>query len=230
MFSKLFSNSIWQLVVQSDVVSKIVLLILFFLSIICWSIFIYKLILFRIKRRQLLKAIRSINMVENFSGLLSVVSDLKGTLPGYFLAKNISFLRSIVTVDPDTQKADMEPLKWDLFMQHVDQSIEDIIYNEQSYLSVLSTSAAASPLIGLFGTVWGLVHAFVRISQKHSADIATVAPGIAEALITTLGGLAVAIPALVMFNYCSSKVREIDKLFVTLSDKLIIKIQKFSVK
>jgi len=230
MFGTFFSNSIWQLVVQADTVSKLVLLVLLFASIVCWSIFFFKFILFRIKRRQIIRALESIKRAESFNGLLSVASEQKSTLPGYFLVKNLSFLKSIITIDTETQRVDMDPLKWDLFLQHIDQSIEDIIYNEQSYLSVLSTSAAASPLIGLFGTVWGLVHAFVRISQKHSADIATVAPGIAEALITTLAGLAVAVPSLIMFNYCSTKVREIDRLFAMLSDQLIIKIQKFVIK
>ena len=72
---------------------------------------------------------------------------------------------------------------------------------------MLSVSAAVSPLLGLFGTVWGLVHAFVRIGELQTADIATVAPGIAEALITTLAGLMVAIPALVMYHYVANKIR-----------------------
>jgi biopolymer transport protein TolQ len=230
MFSRFFSNSIWQLVTQSDVVSKLVLFTLFITSIICWSIFIYKIILFKIKRRQILQALQYVNRIENFNGLFSVIKDLEGTLPGYFIKKNIAFLRSIITIDSSTQKVEIESVKWDLFLQHIDQSIEEIIYNEQSYLSFLSTSAVVSPLLGLFGTVWGLVQAFISISQKRSADIAAVAPGIAEALITTLAGLAVAVPALVMFNYCSSKVREIDQLFTVLSDKLVIKIQKYAIK
>ena len=97
-------------------------------------------------------------------------------------------------------------------------------------LSILSTSAAVSPLLGLFGTVWGLIHAFIRISERQSADIATVAPGIAEALITTLTGLAVAVPSLIMFNYCRSQVGKIEQMFLTLSDNFIVKIQKFVIK
>ena len=78
---------------------------------------------------------------------------------------------------------------------------------EESYLPFLFTSASVSPLLGLFGTVWGLVHAFIRISEKQSADITTVAPGIAEALITTLAGLLVAVPALVMYHYLIAQIR-----------------------
>jgi len=88
---------------------------------------------------------------------------------------------------------------------------------EESYLWILSTSAAAATLLGLFGTVWGLIHAFLRISQKQSADIVTVAPGIAEALMTTLVGLIVAIPALILFNYLSVQVRRMEGYYMEIA-------------
>jgi len=80
--------------------------------------------------------------------------------------------------------------------------------------------------LGLFGTVWGLVHAFIRISEKQSADITTVAPGIAEALITTLAGLLVAIPALVMYHYLMSEIRTIERQLFILADKFSFIVQK----
>jgi biopolymer transport protein TolQ len=85
-------------------------------------------------------------------------------------------------------------------------------------LPLLSTAAAASPLLGLFGTVWGLIHAFMAIAEHHSADIAAVAPGIAEALIATLGGLVVAIPALAMYVYLHGRVKLLEQEVVELSD------------
>jgi biopolymer transport protein TolQ len=94
-----------------------------------------------------------------------------------------------------------------------------LLHNEE-YLAVLSSSAAVAPLLGLFGTVWGLIHAFIRISETQVADIATIAPGIAEALITTLAGLLVAIPALVMFNYLHTKTRALEQQLITLADRI----------
>ena len=76
-----------------------------------------------------------------------------------------------------------------------------MILHDEAYVPILSSCAAVAPLLGLFGTVWGLIHAFLQISQTQVADLATVAPGISEALITTLAGLMVAIPALIMYNY-----------------------------
>lgn len=69
--------------------------------------------------------------------------------------------------------------------------------------SVFGIAAVVSPLLGLLGTIWGIMHVFLNLG--NSADLAAIAPGIAEALITTLAGLFVAIPALVfyhVFNYC----------------------------
>jgi len=230
MFKIFLGNSIWNLVSQADIISKIVLLILLFISILCWTVFLYKLILFSIKKRQVKSVVRALSKATNFNELVGVAATYKDTLPGYFLSKNLTFLKNMLIMDHDSGKAEIKQREWELFQHHMDQNIEEIVYHEQSYLAILSTSAAAAPLLGLFGTVWGLVHAFVRISEKQSADIATVAPGIAEALITTLAGLAVAIPALVMFNYCTSQVRKIDQLFTMLTDKLVLKIQKHVIK
>ena len=91
----------------------------------------------------------------------------------------------------------------------------------ETYLPILGTSAAASPLVGLFGTVWGLIHAFVNISQEKSADIAVVAPGIAEALTTTLAGLIVAIPAMIAFNYFSNELRKQEQQLSHLTDRYL---------
>ena len=99
----------------------------------------------------------------------------------------------------------------------INQSIDELMLEGETYLPVLSTSGAVATLVGLFGTVWGLIHAFINISQEKSADISVVAPGIAEALITTLAGLIVAIPALIAFYYLSNELRKIEQQLCHLS-------------
>jgi biopolymer transport protein TolQ len=71
----------------------------------------------------------------------------------------------------------------------------------------LATTGNTTPFIGLFGTVWGIMNSFHSIGQKGSANLAVVAPGISEALVTTAAGLAAAIPAVIAFNYFMNKVR-----------------------
>ena len=77
----------------------------------------------------------------------------------------------------------------------------------ERYLIILSTTVTIAPFLGLMGTVWGIMQAFWDMSAMRSANLTVVAPGIAEALITTIAGLSAAIPAVVFFN---SFVRKID--------------------
>jgi hypothetical protein len=75
------------------------------------------------------------------------------------------------------------------------------------YLPFLATTASATPFIGLFGTVWGIMSAFHGIGAQGSASLAVVAPGISEALVATAAGLAAAIPAVIGYNYFVNRVR-----------------------
>jgi biopolymer transport protein TolQ len=74
-------------------------------------------------------------------------------------------------------------------------------------LGFLATTASATPFIGLFGTVWGIMDAFHGIGMTGSANLGAVAPGIAEALITTAAGLAVAIPGVIAYNYFLNRIK-----------------------
>lgn len=76
-------------------------------------------------------------------------------------------------------------------------------------LSTLASIGSVSPYIGLFGTVWGIMNAFIGLSQAQQASLATVAPGIAEALIATAMGLFAAIPAVLAYNHFTAKAAEI---------------------
>ena len=80
----------------------------------------------------------------------------------------------------------------------------------ERYLSFLATTGSTTPFIGLFGTVWGIMDAFRGIGASGSASLAVVAPGIAEALITTAVGLAAAIPAVIAYNYYVGRIRQVE--------------------
>jgi biopolymer transport protein TolQ len=219
MKDMLLGNSLWTLVKQSDVVTKIVLLILLFMSIFCWAIFFYKIIMFRIKRRQLLEALPSLKRVTSIEGLITVANRFANTLPGYVVSKSLIEFKHVMQGDDGIKNIVTQDSR-EQIAGAVDQVVLDLVATEESYLPFLSVSAAISPLLGLFGTIWGLVDSFVKIGQMQSADIATVAPGIAEALITTLAGLMVAIPALVMYHYCINQVRWIERQLYVCADQI----------
>jgi len=77
-------------------------------------------------------------------------------------------------------------------------------------LTFLATTGSATPFIGLFGTVWGIMASFKEIGIRGSASLAVVAPGISEALVATAAGLAVAIPAVIFYNYYSNQIEYIE--------------------
>ncbi|OWQ92156.1 protein TolQ [Roseateles aquatilis] len=83
----------------------------------------------------------------------------------------------------------------------------------ESHLSFLASVGSVSPYVGLFGTIWGIMHAFVGLSNLTQVTLATVAPGIAEALVATAIGLFAAIPAVLAFNRFA---RQIDRNAITL--------------
>jgi biopolymer transport protein TolQ len=77
----------------------------------------------------------------------------------------------------------------------------------ESLVPFLATVGSTSPFIGLFGTVVGIMASFQEIGLRGSASLATVAPGIAEALVATAAGLVAAIPAVIAYNYFSNRIR-----------------------
>ena len=83
----------------------------------------------------------------------------------------------------------------------------------ESHLSFLASVGSVSPYVGLFGTVWGIMHAFIGLSNLQQVTLATVAPGIAEALVATAIGLFAAIPAVVAYNRIA---RDIDRIAIQL--------------
>ena len=194
-----------------------ILLILLLMSVACWTVFFYKLILLRVKNRQMKKGLAQVQGAKKLHDLEQVESALSKTLPGYILDENVSFARALIGSSPH-----ISPNQWEQVQYHVEHTVDSVMHHEESYLAVLSTSADVAPLLGLFGTVWGLVHAFIAISEQQSADIAAVAPGIAEALMTTLVGLVVAIPALAMFNYLNTQIRTLEHDVVKFSNALSV--------
>jgi biopolymer transport protein ExbB/TolQ len=219
-------NGLWQIVAQIDGISKAVLLILLVTSVLCWAIFIGKWILFSIKKRQLNRALQDLRQAQTVDDLLLLVSRQRDTLPSAYLSQNLIYLQSVLKSRSQTLTHDHMQREWERMQSHLDQTLEVALNEQESYMSFLSTSAAVAPLLGLFGTVWGLIHAFVRISELQSADIATVAPGIAEALITTLAGLIVAIPALVMYNVLAQQARHVEQSMMQFADRTGLIIQK----
>ncbi len=96
----------------------------------------------------------------------------------------------------------------------------------EKYTTFLATTGSTSPFIGLFGTVWGIMVAFIGIGKTGSASLAVVAPGIAEALIATAIGLVAAIPAVMAYNHFQHKIRVLLKEMDSFSTEFLNIVQR----
>jgi biopolymer transport protein TolQ len=103
----------------------------------------------------------------------------------------------------------------------LDRARTTAITEMESRVPLLGTTASAAPFIGLFGTVWGIMNSFRSIGAKGAANLATVAPGIAEALVATAIGLMAAIPAVMAYNYFSRRIRVISSEMETFSSDFL---------
>ena len=207
----IFKTAAWQLIAQTDWMCKLVLIGLFLLSVYCIAVIAFKLVTLKRQRRLMKEFILRIKQTRQLTELVAVGKDMRDCIGSRLLIASFEDLKRILEQnDRDGRgdilgQADIEYLEL-----MVGQRVDALTLDEESYLPMLGSSAAVSPLIGLFGTIWGLIHSFIDISRERSADIATVAPGIAEALITTLAGLVVAIPAMIAFHYLSHELRRIE--------------------
>ena len=98
---------------------------------------------------------------------------------------------------------------YDIAQRTMDRSANEEAAALERHVGFLATTGSVSPFIGLMGTVWGVMTSFLNIGAQGSASLVVVAPGIAEALIATVAGLAAAIPAVVGYNHLLGKLRDI---------------------
>ena len=117
-----------------------------------------------------------------------------------------------------------------LLIGRIDRSLDSLITREsqrvEAGLGVLSVVATASPFIGLFGTVWGIMNAFGRIASAGNTNLTTVAPAIAEALFATAIGLAAAIPAYIAYNKFSTDASKFQGRLESFADDLLTAIAR----
>jgi biopolymer transport protein TolQ len=103
----------------------------------------------------------------------------------------------------------------------LERAISEQVIDLRKHLIALATTAGTAPFVGLFGTVWGIMKAFSAMYVTGTASISSVAPGVSAALTTTVAGLAVAIPALVGYNYLMNRVRTFTIQMENLSSEFI---------
>ena len=107
----------------------------------------------------------------------------------------------------------------------LEREISTQILELESGTSVLATIVSVCPFLGLFGTVWGVMLAFIGMAQQGSADIGAMAPGIASALLTTVVGLIVAIPSVIGYNAIGAMIRQLTVSMDNFSEAFMVKLK-----
>lgn len=200
--------SLYPMLIEATILVKIVLGVLVLMSLISWGLIFYKLILLNKTKRDVIQEHREFLKAK---GLVSALRELKRKSNSCLYnigSKAIGEIRALENAYLEDQHKNTIASE---NIQRVLRQAVSIEVNRLSYaLSFLATCANSAPFIGLFGTVWGIMNSFQSIGMQKSAALSTVAPGIAEALIATAFGLAVAIPASIAYNSFLSVVATIE--------------------
>ena len=205
-----------ELVIQSSLMAKAVLLILLIFSITSWAIMLNKFFVYRAARGEDNRFLEVFSKTENLTEIYNFTKNLRLSplarlfLTGYRelylfqeMAKEERKKRGEAAL-PTGEKLTERDIKG--ISLALNKSINREVERFSKRLEFLATTGSTTPFIGLFGTVWGIMHSFRSIGVQGTASIGGVAPGIAEALIATAAGLIAAIPAVIFFNYLNNKV------------------------
>jgi biopolymer transport protein TolQ len=206
--SRAFASDIIQMVLHAGPVVKFILFILCMFSVISWAIIFMKWRLFRRARHE--NAL-FLDLFWESTALNRIYSDSDGysfsPVAHLFRAAYAEVMRLGKIQNPIGTKDGSTPMMpmLDVVERSLKKTALDQTNTLERAISFLATTGNTTPFIGLFGTVWGIMESFRGIGLRGAANLAVVAPGISEALIATAAGLAAAIPAVVAYNYFSSK-------------------------
>ena len=210
MPSDSLSSGILALVWNSGPIAKGVLVVLMVFSIVSWALIVEKAFQFRRVRRQTLEFLRVFREARRTSIVHTAARRLRQSPLAQLYSAAYQEVSGIPEVLDKVLDDFDEGLNGDR-LEAVNRALRRASALEvarlEHYLPFLATTASATPFIGLFGTVWGVMAAFHGIGAQGSASLAVVAPGISEALIATAAGLGAAIPAVIGYNYFVNRVK-----------------------
>ena len=198
------NNSILEMISNAGVMVQIVMVVLLFFSVFSWAIIFQKFIVF-------------LKISRVSQAFLSFIKEHENLPLCYEAAKRYQlspFAKVFLSAYKEAARTKnlyikTNPLPISYLNDDMEHRVRRVIDKEMSsirrYLPFLATTGNTAPFIGLYGTVWGIMSSFKSIGLKKSANLAVVAPGIAEALIATATGLFAAIPAVIAYNHYLNK-------------------------
>ena len=212
--------NVWRLVMDSGPMAKFVLLVLAAFSIASWAIMAER---YRRFRRAEDQSRQFLDRFHEGGGLAAIQDDTKNLEWSPLADIYRSGFREISLNPHEGRRLEGESLE--AVDRMVRKSAVVQMTELERSLGFLATTASATPFIGLFGTVWGIMNAFHGIGVSGTASLAAYAPGIAEALVATAAGLGAAIPAVIGYNHFLGRMRSMDSLIEEFRADFIHRIQ-----
>ena len=212
--------NVFVLLEQATLVAQLVLALLLVMSIVSWALIFQKWIGLNSAQR---KALRGMAQFDQCRDLREAVQSLGAdpSSPLFGVAQ-----QGVTEYNRSREAGNMGDVVADNVRRSLHQGVNTELGRLGRSIALLATAANTAPFIGLFGTVWGIMHTFHAIGSMKSASLATVAPGISEALIATAMGLAVAIPATVGYNAFQGKIGTLETTLVNFAGMFLNRVQR----
>jgi biopolymer transport protein TolQ len=202
-------TSAWEMITTSSPATKVILGVLAVFSLLTWFFIGLKLWQFRRVRRQGDRVFAALERTTRLEDAYHAVVKLPPSPYGRILREGVNFFSELrpgaLQATADTAQSVLSMTQLEALRMVLAKEIGGERDVMARYLPWLATTGSVSPLLGLLGTVIGVMDAFIGIAKGGSGNISAVAPGVAEALITTVVGLIVAIPAVIAYNILVSR-------------------------
>ncbi|MFN2432062.1 MAG: MotA/TolQ/ExbB proton channel family protein [Gemmatimonadota bacterium] len=234
--------NLWVMIQISDLMTKIILVILLFFSILSWAIILRKFRAFRRLRQQRQQFFHVFERREGLADAYQATLSLPDNSFSEVFKAGVRELRHLTQGPerPAAQAASLADfdergtatatvpkaaavslLEKELIAMTLEREAARQVEEYERHLPFLATTGSVSPFFGLLGTVWGIMDAFVNLGVRGGGNINVVAPGVAAALVATAAGLAVAIPAVIAYNYFLSEVKVLNDDMRNFSTELV---------
>jgi biopolymer transport protein TolQ len=218
------------MILRAGLEARIVLLVLLIFSLVTWAIVFNRVAFMRHaagtnkKFRKFFDNCKRINEMEHAD---------KASLSGPMARIGQMAMKELKRIMSDAISLGAAK-DWSIFLQsqfsmaaeHIESSFVKTARTLDKGVFLLAMISSLSPFLGLLGTVWGIMNSFYEIGNQGSASLPVVAPGIAEALVVTLAGLAVAIPALFFYNYFMHRTERIESELEEFRDVLLVRLKR----
>lgn len=212
--------SLLDMIGHASLIAKIVLILLVLMSVASWAVMIQKYFSLNAAKSRARRGLETFDKAANLREAVQALGGDTGS-PLYFIAH-----QGVMEFNRSRELGNSSEIVVDNVRRALHQGAATELSRLQRSMAFLATTANTAPFIGLFGTVWGIMNSFHSIGLAKSASLATVAPGISEALVATAIGLAVAVPATIGFNLFTGKLAQIETLLVNFAGFFLNRVQR----